>query len=147
MSTTWPSPPSPVTNPEIGRPGTNGAAAGQAVRQLVAEAERIDERGDPPRRAGPPAAAGVVVDLRCRLRAMAVGGHREPGGVADVPTEVGDLVALAGVDGDPGLGVVDPQPHRAVGACGRELRAEHLRAEARPTPRRSASGTRCSSGR
>ena len=43
ISTTWPSPCSPVTKPDIGRPGVNAGSGRETERELVAEAERIGE--------------------------------------------------------------------------------------------------------
>ena len=53
-------------------------------------------------------------------------------GPGDGPAEVAEVVGVAGMDGDPVGGVVDPQPNRPVGARRGELEAEDLRTELGP---------------
>ena len=100
---------------------------GEGGGELVAEPERIPERHD--LRCGPLARGDIS-------RHPDAGGSDPIGGrvevVADVPPEIGQVVAFAGMDRHPPRRSVHPQADRVVGAVGGELRAENLGSEGPP---------------
>ena len=122
----------PVTKPELARPGrkVDGVEV-LAPDHLVGEAPRVCEGDDP-----------VDVARVGQLGRAPLGGDAGGGQlvrdsvevllVVDGPAEEGHRVLLGGVDLQAPGGVVDPQPHRAVGAVRGQLGAEEAGAEAAP---------------
>ena len=114
MSTTWPSPCSPVTKPAIGRPGVNGEPCSTLVTSSCRKPKGSTKA---------PSSTMMPAASSARDRLVEV---------VDLPAEVGQLVPLPRVDHDPVRGVVDAEPHGAVGPVGRQLGAEHLGPERPP---------------